>query len=285
MSLFLCPVCNAHLTREERRYCCPQGHSFDLAAAGYVHLLLANQMHSKAPGDDKGMAAARNRFLSGDYYLPLRHTLEELAVALTGDSPQVLDSGCGEGFYTAGIYQALKAAGKSPQMAGIDISKFSLRWAAKREREVEFAVASAYRLPVGDESMDLLINCFSPLGLEEFRRVLRPGGHFLYVVPAAEHLWELKQVLYDTPYPNEEKETPYEGFTYVDIRHVRDTIHLTDSGTIFDLFQMTPYYWKTPKEGAERLRKLEELTLRIAFDVHVFRKNQQGDLEQSGKIC
>lgn len=275
MSLFLCPVCGRSLEREEGRYLCPKGHSFDLAAAGYTHMLLANQMHSKAPGDDKGMAAARNRFLSGGWYLPLREELEHLSVELTQglEQPQVLDSGCGEGFYTAGIYHALKGEGRAPAMAGIDISKFSLRWAAKREPEVEFAVASAYRLPVADRSIDLLINCFSPLGLEEFQRVLRPGGHLLYVVPAAKHLWELKQVLYDTPYPNEEKETPYAGFTYTDIHRVRGAIHLDSPQAISDLFQMTPYYWKTPKAGAERLHRLTELETQIAFDIHVFRKN------------
>ena len=31
------------------------------------------------------------------------------------------------------------------------------------------------------------------------------------MVPGADHLWELKRVLYDAPYPNEEKETPYEA--------------------------------------------------------------------------
>ena len=76
-SLFRCPLCAAALTREEKRYTCPTGHSFDRAAAGYVHLLPANKMHSKDPGDDKGMATARNRFLSGDYYTPLRDTLAE----------------------------------------------------------------------------------------------------------------------------------------------------------------------------------------------------------------
>ena len=80
-------------------------------------------------------------------------------------------------------------------MAGIDISKPILRLAAKREKNVQFAVASSYRLPAADGSVDLLINCFSPLAIEEFRRVLRPEGHFLYVVPSAMHLWEMKQVL------------------------------------------------------------------------------------------
>ena len=35
---------------------------------------------------------------------------------------------------------------------------------------------------------------------------------------------------------------------------------------------MTPYYWKTPKAGAERLAALDSLTTRIAFRVHIFQK-------------
>ena len=163
-------------------------------------------------------------------------------------------------------------AGKAPRMAGIDISKFILRYAARREKGVEFAVASSYRLPVADGSVNILLNCFSPLALEEFRRVLRPGGTFLYVVPAADHLWELKEVLYERPYPNEEKETPYEDFTYEAIVPVDGRIRLENQADIHALFQMTPYYWKTPKEGAERLASLDTLDCRIAFRVHIFRK-------------
>lgn len=162
----------------------------------------------------------------------------------------------------------------SPVMAGIDISKPILRLAAKREKNVQFAVASSYRLPAADGSVDLLINCFSPLAIEEFRRVLRPGGHFIYVVPGEMHLWEMKQVLYDHPYVNEVKETPYEGFRYVSIRHITDVIHLEDPADIQALFGMTPYCWKTPKAGVEKLCKLTQLDCRIAFDIHVFEKER-----------
>lgn len=271
-SLFVCPLCGAALTRDERAYRCPAGHSFDIAREGYTHLLPANRKHSKAPGDDKAMAAARSAFLGKGYYAPLRDAICELGVSLTGDRPAVLDSGCGEGYYTAGLYQALLDAGKSPVMAGIDISKFILRLAAKREKRVEFAVASSYHLPVADASIDLLLNCFSPLALEEFRRALRPGGTFLYVVPSEKHLWELKQVLYDHPYPNEVKETPYEGFAYAEIRHVEDRIRVLGQEDLHALFQMTPYYWKTPKSGCQRLAALEELAVTISFDIHVFRR-------------
>jgi 23S rRNA (guanine745-N1)-methyltransferase len=273
MSLFCCPVCRAPLERTADAYRCPAGHSFDLSREGYVYLLTPNQKHSAAPGDDRGMAAARRAFLSKGYYRPLLDVLCKLAVETApAPAPAVLDAGCGEGYYTAGIFQALTAAGMRPEMAGIDISKFALRAAARRSRAVEFAVASCYRLPVADGAAQLLVDCFSPLALDEFRRVLRSGGIFLYVVPAAQHLWELKQVLYDQPYPNEEKETPYDGFAYQAIVPVEGTIALTDPADIRALFQMTPYFWKTPPAGTARLEQLKTLTTRISFRIHVFRR-------------
>ena len=172
-----------------------------------------------------------------------------------------------------GLTKALTAAGKTPRMAGTDISKAILRSAARRARGVEWAVASSFHLPVADGTADILLDCFSPLALEEFRRVLKPGGRFLYVVPGPDHLWELKQVLYDRPYPNEEKETPYEGFAYRSIVPVEDTITLPCQADIHALFQMTPYYWKTPKAGAARLAALDTLTARISFRIHIFQKS------------
>lgn len=271
-SLFCCPICGASLTREERVYRCSAGHSYDIAKEGYTHLLPPNRKHSAAPGDDKGMAAARRDFLSKGYYSPLLNALCREIDLRTGDTPVLLDTGCGEGYYTAGIYQHLLSGGKTPRMAGSDISKFILRSAAKRERAIEFAVASSYHLPVADEQIDILLNCFSPLALEEFHRVLKPGGYFLYVVPAADHLWEMKEVLYDQPYPNEEKETPYDGFSYEAIVPVDATITLESQADIHALFQMTPYYWKTPKAGSDRLAALDTLTTRIAFRIHIFKK-------------
>lgn len=269
-SLFRCPLCGKGLERDPRTYRCPGGHSFDIAKEGYTYLLPVNQKHSAAPGDDPGMATARRDFLSKGYYRPLLDALCRLAASCTGDAPAVLDVGCGEGYYTSGLFQSLQKAGKHPRMAGTDISKPILRLAAKREKAVEFAVASSYHLPLADGSADLLLNCFSPLAIEEFRRVLKPGGTFLYVVPGRDHLWELKQVLYDTPYPNEEKETPYPGFAYADIVPVEGSVTLGSQAEIRALFQMTPYYWKTPKAGAERLAALDSLTTRISFRIHVF---------------
>lgn len=272
MSVFICPVCLGALEAGEKAYICPNGHSFDRAKEGYVHLLPANRMHSKAPGDDKNMVAARNRFLSAGYYSPLRKALCALFVKYAPERVQILDSGCGEGWYTLGIAEALESAGKAPSAAGIDISKSAVRLAVKRLKAGEFAVASAYRLPVADGSVDELLNCFSPLCEEEFLRVLKKGGKFFYVVPAPKHLWELKCAVYDEPYENERVEPDYAGFAHVETVSVSSRIFLPDVQTIEDLFTMTPYFWKTPESGLARLRELSSLETEASFDVHVYEK-------------
>lgn len=272
MSLFLCPICGSPLTREGNCYRCPNRHSYDISREGYVHLLPANKKHSANPGDDKDMISARTQFLDGGWYAPLREALSRLAVEHTPAAPTLLDAGCGEGYYTEGIFSALENAGKSPSAAGIDLSKFGLKKAAKRAKAVEFAVASVYHLPVADGSIDLLVDCFAPLALEEYRRVLKPGGTFLYVTPAAGHLMELKCVLYDNPYPNAEEAVPYEGFDYADIVPVTAVMPIRDNAALMALFRMTPYAWKTPKEGVERLSALEGLDVTLDFRIHVFRK-------------
>lgn len=274
LSLFRCPNCAAALVREGGAYRCGSGHSFDVAAAGYTHLLPANQKHSKNPGDDKAMVAARTAFLDEGYYAPLRDTLCAVTAEACADKSgcAILDCGCGEGYYTAGIAQALQSAGICARIAGIDISKFALRKAAKRVPGGEFAVASAYHLPMADQCVDVLLNVFSPLALEEFYRVLKPGGVFVYVVPSAAHLWEMKQVLYQKPYENEVRRDDYPGFEYAGAETVRQTIHLNTPEHIMALFGMTPYAWKTPKAGVEKLRGYSELDTQIGFDVHIYKK-------------
>lgn len=276
-SLFRCPLCGSPLTQEERGCICPARHSFDRAAAGYVHLLPPNRMHSKAPGDDREMVAARAAFLERGYYAPLRQALEELVLEASAhlEGPVLLDSGCGEGYYTAGMFRALERAGHRPRAAGIDISKYALRRAAKRLPEGEFAVASAYRLPLADASADLLTNVFSPLCPEEFARVLRPGGHFLYVVPSPRHLWEMKQVLYDRPYENGVKREDYPGFRWLEAVPLRYSVHLDRSEDVMALFGMTPYAWKTPRAGVARLKALTELDTEIGFDIHVYERTEE----------
>ena len=104
--------------------------------------------------------------------------------------------------------------------------------------------------------------------------MIRPGGCFLYVVPGPRHLWELKQVLYDRPYENPVKEEVYPGFRALGSEAVETSFLLPGPQSIRDLFCMTPYYWKTPKAGAERLEALDTLSVTAQFRILCFRREE-----------
>ena len=268
MSLFFCPICAAPLAREGNIYRCPGGHSYDVARSGYVHLLPANKKHSADPGDDREMTAARTRFLDGGWYSPLRQALCDLALTHAGPSYTILDAGCGEGYYTAGLHEALPQA----QVCGFDISKLAVKAAAGKYKSVEFGVASSFAIPLGKASVHLLTDVFSPLAEEEFARVVKPGGFFLYAVPGERHLYGLKELLYENPYENPHRETEYPGFRFVGRTAVRGEIRVPDSQTAVDLFTMTPYYWKTGPQAAQRLETVEGFSTEIGFDFLLYQR-------------
>ena len=223
-----CPLCGAPLAGDVSLKCA-RNHSFDRAKEGYWHLLPVQSMRTKAPGDSKEMVAARRAFLNAGYYGIFGQAAGELCLeygqpAAPGAALHLLDAGCGEGWYDRCIAQQFAKAGRPLQLAGFDIAKPAVRLAAKALPAARYAVASSFSQPVRTGWADLLLNCFSPFAQEEFQRVLRPGGRMIYVVPGAEHLYQMKAVLYDTPYKNPVQEVAYPGFRAIGEREVQGTI-------------------------------------------------------------
>lgn len=266
-NIFRCPVCKAEFSKEQNSLVCENGHRFDISASGYVNLLPVQKKKSKVPGDSKEMVASRRNFLSKGYYEPLKDAVvKEISKIEKG---VVFDCGCGEGYYTGGIAEVSEAA------FGIDISKTAVEKAAKKYKNAFFAVASAYDLPVKSESVDTVCDIFAPLSAEEFRRILVPGGYFLYVVPAEKHLMKMKEILYETPYENAFSEAEYDGFSYIKNEKVSFPIEVCGKEDIISLFTMTPYSWRTPKEGINRLMQAEKLCDTAEFYIHILKKKTE----------
>ena len=99
-------------------------------------------------------------------------------------------------------------------------------------------------------------------------------GVLLIAVPSERHLLGLKEILYESPYVNEETDTEYQGFDFLERIPLRGTITITDPEQIANLFSMTPYYWKTPQAGCERLRQTTRLKTEIGFDLLLYRRHQ-----------
>lgn len=275
MSIFACPVCGERLIPHEKTFDCPNGHSYDLASEGYVYLLPPNKKHSKMPGDDKEMVASRRSFLESGEYRLFSDALNQLSYQYSNhEKPVILDAGCGEGYYTGRLAESLSRHSVSAELYGFDISKFAVKAAAKKYKNISFAVGSMFGIPVLSESADLVTNVFAPIVPDELNRVTKPGGILILAVPGERHLFGLKKILYENPYENEHRETEYPGFRFLERVPMCGQIHTSDPEMIQSLFTMTPYYWKTPKEGCEKLKETQSLETEIEFDFLIYQKSR-----------
>lgn len=271
LSDFICPFCKNSLIKEEKQFICPLGHSFDIAKEGYIHLLPVNKMHSKIPGDTKEMVLSRRRFLQSGYYDIFSDKLNEIVISYASDNMRILDAGCGEGFYTHRLKESLSDY-KNTSVSAFDISKTAVKYASKHDKDISFAVASVFDIPVSDNSIDILVNIFAPFADSEFLRVLKKGGYLIYAVPSSDHLYGLKAITYESPYYNEVRNTEYDGFEEIRRIPVRDNIVIDNNKLIVDLFTMTPYYFKTSEAGRQKIRACQCLKTPIGFDFLIYRK-------------
>ena len=250
----LCPLCGNLLTKQDKSYRCEKGHSFDIARQGHVNLLPVQNKRSLNPGDTAQQVVSRRAFLDGGFYEPIRQALCDLAKDYGCHGP-ILDVGCGEGYYSAGLSKALEA-----DLLGLDISKEAVRSAAGRYKTATWICASAAHLPVKDSSVGLLTSLFALTMAEEFHRVLCADGAFIQVLAAEDHLLGLKNIIYPELHHKEKFTTPeVAGFRLVESRPLRFTFTV-EGEQVQNLLSMTPHVYRIGKEGAERLRQTRCLT-------------------------
>lgn len=267
---FICPVCKNKLCEEEKLYRCENGHCFDKSKFGYVNLLQSQKSSAKRHGDDRLMVRSRRDFLDGGSYGFLRDALCEICVRYLPNGGSVLDAGCGEGWYSAGIKAHFEQKGIKADFCGVDISKDALEFFSKRKCGIPCAVASLFDLPFADESLDAVLNIFSPEAYDEFYRVLKNGGYLIRVIPLEEHLLGLKAAIYDKPYLNEVPDVAINGFELVESRQIKSLLRFDSNEAIQNLFRMTPYYYKTGITDQQKINGLDYLETQAEFEIRVY---------------
>jgi 23S rRNA (guanine745-N1)-methyltransferase len=178
--IWRCPNCHAAFDATGSGWRCLNGHSFDRARQGYINLLLPNQKNSSDPGDNRDMVEGRRNFLEEGHYQPLAEAMAALLQAHVGEHPDaagevpaLLDLGCGEGYYLRALSDLLPAISRM-SAHGLDISREAVKRAATSLPIASLCIASSYRVPVADASVDVAIQVFAPVATEELRRILTP---------------------------------------------------------------------------------------------------------------
>lgn len=273
--MYICPVCGKRLKKNDKSWSCQNRHSFDIARKGYVNLLTTDGKNPSTAGDNADMVRARTAFLDKGYYQPLAEKISEVMAGELADikSPTVIDSGCGEGFYTVCYAKNIPQA----NFWGIDISKNAVAHCMTRVHvqgieNCEFAVASSFKLPFRDKFADAIVCTFAPVSNDAYASKLKDKGRLIVVSPSPRHLFELKAVVYDEPYENKPNIYGLNKFRLKDEQIYEYKAHLASQEDIFSLFMMTPYYYKTSTEGLARLKALDEIEVTCGFVIQTYEK-------------
>lgn len=270
---YQCPLCHQPLTLSVKTFKCENNHQFDMAKEGYVNLMPAHHKRSKDPGDNKEMMQARRRFLEGKYYDPMREEVARLCTEYTkGTTHQLLDIGCGEGYYTDLVQKSLLAQDEQAATFGLDISKIAIRYAAKRYPDCHFSVASSHRLPFADQSLDAVLRIYAPCKAEELKRVVKDNGVVITVTPAGRHLYQLREQIYQDVRLHDETPETIDGYELEQQHQLNYVMDLKD-GDAFDLLQMTPFAWKATDELREELKSATLFQCEADFMLRVYRKS------------
>lgn len=262
----ICPICATQLNLAGKQYVCAQNHSFDIARQGYVNLLTVQQKHSLNPGDTREQVLARREFLEAGYYAPIAQTLIDTAREL-GITGQILDVGCGEGYYSAQLADVLDAP-----LTGLDISKEAVRCAAAKYKGKQWLCATAAHIPVEDGSVSLLMSLFALTLPQEFHRVLKQDGYYFQVLAAQDHLLKLKDIIYDKlTFKDKDTVPTLPGFELVKSIPIRFSFTV-EGKQVQNLFSMTPHVFRIGRDGAERLRNTQCLTDTASCVLNVYRR-------------
>lgn len=260
---FSCPICFTQLLKTDNSLVCENKHMFDYAKEGYINLLPVQLKNSLQPGDDKNMVLARRAFLSLGHYDFLRQALVKSLLTLPHNN--IIDLGCGEGYYTDSIQSQVVET----NVYGVDISKSAVKYAAKRNKQVHYCVATNSHTPFSDNFSDLIVNVFAPLVGKECQRVLTEQGRILSVSPGAKHLIELKRIIYDTPQLHDAA-TPPDGFELAVQHDIEQVIVLDNKGDIENLLTMTPFGWKISEQNKQSLLSQLPFQLTLSFTLNQF---------------
>lgn len=266
----ICPICGKPLLLSDKSLTCAKRHSFDIAKQGYVNLLPVQNKKSLHPGDTKEMLTARRNFLNSGIYKPICNSVTSKTAELLKDTPnpQIVDIGCGEGYYTTAIKGSVSDAG----CMGIDISKDAVRMACSRDKDIVWAVATAGCLPVEDNSTNLITAMFSLISKDEYTRILKKGGYIIEVIAGNNHLIELKHIIYDEVY-KQDKKPAYISDDFKEIsREEQEFTFTLDNAQLKNLLMMTPHLWRIKKENREKLEQTQSLTLTAHYWVRVLKK-------------
>lgn len=242
-SLFECPICRNDMTiHDNGNVYCQQNHSFDIAKQGYINFMTkpTQSMYSKS------LFESRQTIICSGLYDEVQ---SKIAQFIGNRATTILDTGCGEGSHLVRICQHLE---QEVIGVGIDIAKEGIVVAAKSYENKIWCVGDLAKSPFHEETFDTILNFLSPANYDEFKRLLKPNGKVIKVVPQTSYLKELRTKAFaDSDKENYSNEQTVERFKEQFSKVVQERITYTvplGQHLVPKLLEMTPLGWHIDDE-------------------------------------
>lgn len=269
LHMFQCPTCHEPFeVVEGHSLVCENNHSIDVNKKGSLNVL----NHAVNTEYDDDMLTDRRQVLQDGLFDGI---VDAVAEALPQTAQSILDVGTGEGTPFAKL---LNQRPYSDVGIGFDISKAGVNLATQLDTDALFMVADLAHLPFNTGVFDAVVEFFSPSAYEEFKRVVKPGGSIVKVVPAAGYLRELREMLYPVgsskhTYDNQQVvDRFYEYYPDAEMVPVTYTWQIP-ADDYQSLLHMTPLHWGARPE-AQAAAEAQPLTA-ITVDVVVLIATQK----------
>lgn len=267
MHKLACPKCKKELRLVGNSYKCDANHTYDIAKSKYINLLLNPDKATNNPGDSKESLIARKAYLNQGYYNVISDAVNTYIKEHSTFPIQVLDLGCGEGYYTQRMKNELNYDGNT--YYGLDISKEAINMATKYTKDIHWIVGNSKNIPVLDHSMDVICALFTVVNVDELRRCLKEDGYIIHVTANPRHLIEIKELIYDEVKvkSDEHIRLPFnvrESFDLV------KTIHIDNREDTLNLLKMTPHYYHIKKERRNVLDTIESMNITIDIKITIY---------------
>jgi 23S rRNA (guanine745-N1)-methyltransferase len=273
--------CTRPLEPRDRTFVCGAGHSFDIARSGYINLLQPQDRRSPEAGDSRQAIEARASLLAAGVGRTLIEAIADRVGRLDIGRPEaastttasttaaltIVDLGCGSGDALAAL------TGRAVTGIGIDLSTAAIEHAARYFPDRTWVVANAdRRLPLLDDSVDVVISVHGRRNPTEVARVLVPAGYLVVAVPAADDLIELRELAQGARIERDRTSTVLSEheplFELIERSVVRET-HDLDRAALLHLLHGT--YRGVRRGVAERVAALTRMHVTLASELVVLR--------------
>lgn len=266
MQKLACPKCHYPLHLENKTFKCENNHCYDLSKRGYINLLLNPDKATNNPGDSKESLIARKAYLNQGYYdVILNQVIQVIEQLKQSDDLSILDLGCGEGYYTKG----LKEHFSNSDVYGLDISKIAIDMATRYRKDITWIVGNSKNIPIQDHSLDFVCALFTVVNKDELKRILKEGGYIVHVTANANHLVEIKKLIYDEIKIKSDKYLRL-GFHEAMSYDFVEKVTMSNREDALNLLKMTPHYYHIKKEKRGVLETLQGLDITIDIKITVY---------------